>query len=95
MVVKGETFHLEKNMDLLTVAVMKCGGEWKSTATCGWVHVPFKIQKEAEMNMILAKMHGLLHGYFANGCCTLSDFKSCLSSHSLPQMATVITYFVS
>ena len=29
------------------------------------------------MNMILAKMHGLLHGHFANGCCTLSDFKSC------------------
>ena len=44
------------------------------------------------MNMILAKMHGLLHSCFANGCCTLSDFKS---SHSLPQMAAVITYCVS
>jgi hypothetical protein len=47
------------------------------------------------MNMILAKMHGLLHGHFVNGCCALSDFKSCLSSHSLPQMAAVITYCVS
>jgi hypothetical protein len=40
MAIKGETCHAEKNKDSLIVAVLQCGRERKSMATCGRVHVP-------------------------------------------------------